>query len=90
MAHATHEEALFPTDDDWLDSSVPAELAKVIADQFGAEDLERLADASFTAALQEENPTYTIANPQLRNVAKSALRMALGLKPLPYEQEGEQ
>ncbi len=92
MVHKYEEkaltESLFANEDIWHYAAVPAELSEAIADEYGEEDRQGLADAACEAAFQEVSDTY-VNNPIVKNVAYSAVRMALGLKPLPERQEGD-
>lgn len=78
--------AAFTNEDVWLHSGVPVELSQVIADQYDADDRQRLAVAAAEAAVSEIGAAYR--SPIVRNAAYNAVRMALGLKTLP-EQEGD-
>ncbi|MEO6513385.1 MAG: hypothetical protein ABIR37_01720 [Candidatus Saccharimonadales bacterium] len=70
-------------------SDIPHELAELIAGEYGIENLQNLADVALEAALDEQPDAYGRHSPFVRSVAKSALRMALGLKPLPEQEQGE-
>jgi hypothetical protein len=71
---------------EWL-SENPVDLAEIIAIEYGPEDRTRLANVALEAALNEHDDKYGRHNPWVRAIAKSALQMGLGLKPLPEQGE---
>ena len=71
---------------EWV-SENPADLAQIIAIDYGPEDRARLVETALEAALNEVDDKYGRHNPWVRAIAKNALEMGLGLKPLPEQGE---
>jgi hypothetical protein len=77
-----HEIATFRSD-------VPAELARVIADEYGPEALSSLASAAVRAAMATIPPDHSYERRNLTQVAERTADFLTGKRPLPQE-EGEQ
>ena len=69
-----------------LHSDVPHELAQVIIEAYGEENLQRLADAALRTAVKEMVPNPDYADVQAKALAMDALRLALGINELPIEE----